>query len=278
MKDFTQRTVALEEESKAELLKQQVYEPILRTCALLGRNPSARVSVANLLGDAIACRGDIRSMIALATFVRRLLAEEAGAGLEAGVFVTWGREAGVVDVGDPDVGAWRVVVAEQLTVAARGAAQSAGVVRDRAQRRAASERDAGRTFDDPFSVHTSADPNELSATTDFHNGGAAITGEALAAYEAASVDLVFRRLSVPPSTLPGRMGKYWLTRPLEELVLATDAGGAPALLLRFCGRTIFRGREANGPTDVWELILVSHGFGRDFVEALAAVEQRPPEH
>ncbi|HEY4223395.1 MAG TPA: hypothetical protein VGO62_18685, partial [Myxococcota bacterium] len=334
MKDFTKRTVALQEESMGEFLKTRFYEPILRTCGHFGRNPNARVSVVNLLGDAVACRGDIRSMVALALYVRRLLEDAAqdlslaqesvsgvdeavqeidlelsrigqllhegllsanqkaaleqqraelragreqkltskvGAGLEAGVFVTWGREASVIDVGGPEVGQWRVIIAEQLNAAARGTARSASMQKKRTEARMAQERAAGRAFIDPFSVHTSADPDDVSVGTDFHNAGSSLTGEALAAYQSECSDLVFRHMSIPRSSLPPRLHKYWLTRHSEEFVLCTDANGVAALLFRLSGRTIFRGLEANGAVDIWEILLVDRGLGRDFVVALGEV-------
>lgn len=340
MKDFTKRTVSLREESMGDFLKQHFYEPILRTCAHFARSPQARVSVVNLLGDAVACRGDVRSMVALSLSVRQMLAEAAqaladaqsavhasddqamreieleiarterslaaapgdemsaleldeqqrhlvelnagrderltriaGAGLEAGVFVTWGREATVIEVGGPEVGEWKVIIAEQLNAAARGTSRSASMAKARGARLAEDGRRLGRALIDPFQVHTAADPNDVSAGTDFHNAGAALTGEALAAYQGVSSDLVFRRLSVPPSSLPAPLHRYWLTRAVEEFVLCSDLGGVPALLFRFSGRTIFRGLEANGPLDIWEILLVDHGFGRDFVAALADAER-----
>jgi hypothetical protein len=343
MKDFTKRTVALREEAMGDFLKQHFYEPILRTCAHFARNPNARVSVANLLGDAVACRGDIRSMVALALYVRKLLEDAArdladaqaslkssdegvlkeieleiarterdlmiadgaekgamerhlvelkagrdekmakivGAGLEAGVFVTWGREANVIEVGGPEVGEWKVIIAEQLNAAARGTSRSASLVKVRNARKADDERRTGtaRTLIDPFQVHCQPDPNDVSPGTDFHNAGSALSGDALAAYQAVCPELTFRRLTITPSTLPATLrNKYWLSRPTEELVLCSDAAGKPALLFRWSGRTIFRGLEANGPLDIWEVLLVdpsergAHGFGRDFVTALAAAE------
>jgi hypothetical protein len=335
MKDFTKRTVAIQEESMGDFLKTRFYEPILRTCTHYARNPQARVSVVNLLGDAVACRGDIRSMVALALSVRGLLEEAAqdleeahkalrgkedgifqeievelarvdqtlaqlspmdpqrreleqhrvelvagrderlqkaiGSGLEAGVFVTWGREANVIDVGSPEVGQWRVIIAEQLNAAARGTARSARLQKERTERRLAMERTVGRPLIDPFFVHTSPDPDDISTTTEFHNAGSSLTGEALAAYQAASgADLVFRPLSVPRASLPPRLHRYWLTRPTEQFVLCTDPRGVPGLLFRWSGRTIFRGLEANGGVDIWEILLVDRGFGRDFCDALAA--------
>lgn len=345
MKDFTKRTVALREEAMGDFLKQHFYEPILRTCAHFARNPNARVSVANLLGDAVACRGDIRSMVALALYVRGLLEEAAhdlaeaqtslkssdegvlkeidleiarterdlanadgaergamerhlvelragrdekmakivGAGLEAGVFVTWGREANVIEVGGPEVGEWKVIIAEQLNAAARGTSRSASLVKVRNGRKHDDERRLGslgtRGLIDPFQVHCQPDPNDLSPGTDFHNAGSALSGDALAAYQAVCPELTFRRLTITPSTLPAALrNKYWLSRPTEELVLCSDASGKPALLFRWSGRTIFRGLEANGPLDIWEVLLVApsergaHGFGRDFITALAAAE------
>lgn len=340
MKDFTKRTVAIREESMGDFLKQHFYEPILRTCAHFARNtqanPGARVSVANLLGDAVACRGDVRSMVALALYVRGLLEEAArdlqqmqaalsssqdevlreieveiarverslplastqadraaleqeradlvagrddkmqklvGAGLEAGVFVTFGREANVIEVGGPEIGEWKVIIAEQLNAAARGTSRSAAMMRVRNAKRAEHEQAMGRKLADPFSVHTQADPNDVTPSTDFHNAGSALSGDALAAYEATTAgELVFRRLTIATATLPVPLRTtWWLSRASEELVLATTHDGKPALLFRWSGKTLFRGLEANGPIDVWEILPVNgSGFGADFVRAYAA--------
>jgi hypothetical protein len=334
MKDFTKRTVDLREDNMGDFLKRQFYEPILRTCAHFARNPQTRVSVVNLLGDAVACRGDVQSMVALALYIRQLLDEAAnelalaqrsvsggagvireidmeisrieglvsglgpgdprragfdqqlvelragrderlnkaaGGGLEAGVFVTWGREAHVIEVGGPEVGEWRVVIAEQLNAAARGTNRVPAVVAERDELRARDEAAQGRQLADPFQVHTSKDPHDVSPTTVFHNAGSAVSGDALAAYEAANPTLGFQRMSVPRASLPPRLHKYWLPRETEELVLCTDGSGVPALLFRFTGRTIFRGLEAHGGSEVWEILLVDRGFGSDFVTALSEV-------
>lgn len=333
MKDFTKRTQAIREDSMGEFLRQYFYEPILRTCGHLGRIPEARVSVVNLLGDAVACRGDVSSMVAVALSVRHILDEAAreldvaaraltasgdeilkeidlelkrvevrlqapslegplrselerhhaellqgraervtktiGAGLEAGVFVTYGREASVIEVGGPEVGEWRVVIAEQLNAAARGTGRSGKLTEARAAHRASDEKKAGRPLEDPFFVHCSADPLMVTATTDFHNAGSALSGEALAAFQNESAGrLVFRPMTIPRTSLPPRLQRYWLPRTTEEFLLASDNTGAPGILFRFSGKTIFRGLEANGAVDIWEICLVDRGFGRDFVDAL----------
>lgn len=82
MKDFTKRTAAIREEAMGDFLKAHFYAPILRHTAHLARHPQARISVINLLGDAVATRGDIVSHIAMAVECRRLV-DEAAADLEA---------------------------------------------------------------------------------------------------------------------------------------------------------------------------------------------------
>ncbi len=333
MKDFTKRTAAIHEEAMGDFLKRLFYEPILKTCAHLMRNPGAHVSVVNLLGDAVAARGDIGSMVALAVYVRRLLEDAAdelaqaakaatagvdhelaeitlelsrveqalaalpghgterlwletqhkeleegraqrlaktiGSGLEAGVFIAWGPEAKVIEVGGVDVGMWRVVIAEALNAAARGTNRSAALQAERNGAREADEKAAGRPLANPFRVHTSPDPNDVSSTGGFHNAGAALSGTALAAFRDAARDLHFRPLSIPRASLPPRLQRYWITRPVEELVLCSDAANHPVLLFRKSGRTIFRGLEVAGGIDVWEIVLVDRGFGRDLVDAIA---------
>lgn len=338
MKDFTKRTAAIREESMADFLKERFYDPILNCCAKLSRAPGARVAVVNLLGDAVACRGDIESMLSLATFVRRLLADAAaemsalasalppaeeavvreidahlagidralatlavddasraallqeqrdlregreqklaktiGLGLEAGVFVTWGREASVIACGGPEVGEWKVTIAEQLNAAARGTSRSADVVKVRAEARAVAEKAAARPLQDAFAVHTAADPRERDNTFAFHNAGAAVTADALQSWQRSTQDrLTFQALTVSQKTLPPTLSRYWLPRDVEELVLARGRDGAAVLLFRRTGHTVFRGLEALGSIDVWELLLVDRGFGRDFVAALDAARR-----
>lgn len=333
MKDFTKRTAAIREEAMGDFLKSHFYEPILRQCAHLARHAGSRCSVVNLLGDAVATRGDIRSQVALALECRRLIdhaardlkeAEQAlsaggddvlvdidreiasararlpslpggsvermgleehlrhleggraerlqktiGAGLEAGVFVSFGREATVIEVGYPEVGNWQVVIAEQLNCAARGTARSATMLAERNARRQQQEIAGGRHVVDPFLVHTSADPNDVSTTTEFHNAGAALTGEALAAWQAAtSGELTFQRYEVPKTSLPPALQKYWITREVERFVVVHSARGTPVQLFRWSGRTTFRGLEKLGAIDIWELLLVERGFGLDFISAL----------
>jgi hypothetical protein len=331
MKDFTKRTAAIQEDAMGDFLKRRFYDPILRMCTQLARGQDAHVDVVNLLGDAVAARGDIVSMVALTVSVRRLLAEAAeelaqgaralgvgdevlaeielelskaeqqltglprtdpkrvavedhirglrggreqrlsavlGGGLEAGVFVTWGPQATVIEAGSPEVGEWRVFIAEYLNAAARGTNRSAPMSHQRDETRLAAEEEAGGALIDPFSVFTSADPLELSATHEFHNAGAALTAEALDAYRERSPELSFSDVELRRATLPVRLRRYWLPRPLEELVLCRDAKGRPALLFRRTGRTIFRGLEASGGTDIWEIVLVERGFGSDVIASL----------
>lgn len=335
MKDFTKRTAAIREEAMGDFLKTHFYEPILRQCAHLARHAGARCSVVNLLGDAIATRGDVLSHVALATACRRLLDEAArelreaeqalaaggdevlvdidreiakakirlqgasltasertmleghlqqlqagrderlqqqiGSGLEAGVFVSFGREATVIEVGFPEVGDWSVVIAEQLNAAARGTSRSMALARERSARRQQHETALGRHFIDPFHVHTDADPQVVQPTTEFHNAGAALTGDALVAWQATtSTTLSFSRYEVPRGSLPPSLQKYWLPRDVERYVLVRERSGAATHLLRFSGRTVFRGLEKLGPLDIWELLLVDRGFGLDFASAVRA--------
>jgi hypothetical protein len=338
MKDFTKRTAAIRESAMGDFLKSHFYEPILRQCAHLARHAAARCSVVNLLGDAIATRGDVVSHVALATACRRLLDEAArelreaeqalaaggdevlvdidreiartkagltsslttslssseraaleahlqqlqagrdervqqqiGSGLEAGVFVSFGREATVIEVGFPEVGDWNVVIAEQLNAAARGTSRSASLARERSARRQQHETALGRHFIDPFHVHTDADPQAVQPTTEFHNAGAALTGEALAAWQAATTTtLSFHRYEVPRGSLPPSLQKYWLPRDVERYVLVRERTGAATHLLQWSGRTVFRGLEKLGPLDIWEMLLVDRGFGLDFATAVRA--------
>ncbi len=192
-----------------------------------------------------------------------------GAGLEAGVFISWGREANVIEVGFPEVGDWKVVIAEQLNAAARGTSRSASLVAERTARRTKDEGRLGRTLIDPFFVHTSPDPEEVTPTTTFHNAGAALTGDALQALQAATRgQLQFQPYTIPRTSMPPSLQRYWWARSAENFVVVSDVNHAPLHLLRFTGRTIFRGLEAIGALDVWELMLTDRGFGRDFLEGL----------
>jgi hypothetical protein len=335
MKDFTRRTARVHADAMGEFLARLFYNPILRTCGHLGRNPGARLQVVNLLGDAVAARGDIGSTVSLSLFVLRQFEEAArelaqagkalragaderlaeidlellkadeqlaalgpgpsaqraaleahrralfagreqrlasslGAGLEASVFIAWGAQAATIEVGGPDVGAWQVTIAEHLNAAARGTNRSTTVARARDEKRLLAERAAGLPLKDPFRVHTSGDPENLAATSEFHNTGAGLTGDALRAFKAArSATLVFHPMTVAREELQQAMPGYWFPRSSEDFVLATDASGEPALAFRRTGQSIFRGLEASGGIEVWEIIPVDTGFGQLLADVLA---------
>lgn len=332
MKDFTRRTSTVHADAMGDFLRRFFYNPILRVCGHLGRSPQARVAVVNLLGDAVAARGDIVSMMSLSIFVchqlldaakeleqasealkagadellaeielelarvgARLtalppgpertnlelhrrdlikgrdqrLAKALGQGLEASVFIAFGPQATVIDVGGADVGAWQVTIAEHLNAAARGTGRSASLADTRNKVRLQAEAAQKTQLKDPFRVHTSADPRDLSATTEFHNTGAALTGEALAAYQAArGSSQVFRGVSVSREQLTRELLGFWFPRDREDFMISTDPDGAVTLAFRRTGRTIFRGLEAGGGTDVWEIIPVDSGFGRQLAHFL----------
>lgn len=338
MKDFTWRTSRVHADAMGEFLARLFYNPILRTCGHLARTPGARLQVVNLLGDAVAARGDVVSSVALALFVLRQfeearhelaqaskalrggaderlaeielelakvdeqlaqlapgpsaartslevhrrnllagreqrLATSLGAGLEASVFIAYGPQAATVEVGGPDVGAFQVTIAEHLNAAARGTNRSTTVARAREARRLAAEQAAGMPLKDPFRVHTSGDPENLAPTSEFHNLGAGLTGQALAAFQAARARAqVFRSLTVTREALQAQLPGHWFPRAAEDFVLATEPSGAPALVFRRTGQSIFRGLEASGGIEVWEILPVDAGFGQLLADLL--VQQR----
>lgn len=334
MKDFTRRTARVHADAMGEFLARLFYNPILRTCGHLARTPGARLQVVNLLGDAVAARGDIVSTVALSLFVLRQfeearaelaqaskalrsgaderlaeielelakvdeqllalppqpsvaraqleqhrkallagreqrLATSLGAGLEASVFLAYGPQAATIEVGGPDVGAWQVTIGEHLNAAARGTNRSTTVARAREQRRIAAERAAGMPLKDPWRVHTSGDPEHLAPTSEFHNTGAGMTGQALAAFKAARAkEQAFTALRVAREVLQGQLPGYWFPRAAEDFVLATEPSGAPTMVFRRTGQSIFRGLEASGGIEVWEILPVDAGFGQLLADVL----------
>lgn len=332
MKDFTQRTAKVRADAMGDFLSRRFYNPILRYGGHLNRGASARVQLVNLLGDAVAARGDVVSMVELSVFVLKLLEDAAqelaegaaelrhsadevlaeidvelarveeqllrlapgperaslekhragllsgrdqrlaqalGAGLEGSAFVAYGTQATVIEVGGADLGNFSVTIAEHLNAAARGTSRSVALAKQRRARREADARAAGRDLIDPFRVHTSSDPELLAASGEFHNTGAALTGEALAAYRSARKQQeVSSDLTVSRELLARGLPGVWFPRKSEDLVVARS-GGRITRIFRRTGRTVFRGLESRGGTEIWEIIPVDAGFGRSLAEVLA---------
>jgi hypothetical protein len=356
LKDFTKRTAAIKEQAMGDFLKRYFYEPIFELAAKLKGSSDHVLSVVNILGDAVAFRGEVSAVVALALGIRRILAKaedeltdsvpdllggsanlsevdeegcserlakSIGLGLEAGVYISFGAAAERVDLAHPTLGPWSVSIGERLNEAARGTARS-GLVkaeRDAAVAKARAERKSprlaspfqvrvGRSFQlqlpppqvdamesaihrlDKNAVTTSvrdiaqwlheiaseaidgqegALPGCIARLEDLYNAGCALSGTALEAFEkAAQRTFAFKRIELYHSELPAEFHRvHLLDFDPERLIVVTDLGsGAPAYLLRYAGKAVFKGFEAQGGIDIWELLLPDLAFGRDLLAVL----------
>ncbi len=75
LKGFTQRTVRVKEISVADFLQREFYEPILAAARGLASVDRGDLRLLNLLGDAAAFAGEIPTLVALSTEIRRICAE-----------------------------------------------------------------------------------------------------------------------------------------------------------------------------------------------------------
>lgn len=71
VRDFTRRTSVIKERAMGDFLKRYFYEPVLAQAA----RRSSTVKVSNMVGDAVAFRGDIVAMVDLALAIRKTLDE-----------------------------------------------------------------------------------------------------------------------------------------------------------------------------------------------------------
>ena len=94
-----------------------------------------------------------------------------------------------------------------------------------------------------------------SGRTAIYNAGEALSREALAAYVEAVGPDRFQWGSVPASNLdPTLRRRFAFLEPELRVVVRWDVGGAVAEIFRFAGSVTFKGFEAAGATEVWELV------------------------
>ncbi|MEW6777708.1 MAG: hypothetical protein AB1405_15530 [Bdellovibrionota bacterium] len=114
-------------------------------------------------------------------------------------------------------------------------------------------------------------PEKLARSAEFYNKGAALSSEALVAFQAAQQNVFsFEPAEVSEKTLPESFRKSWVFEyePEKFLVVRKKADGAPVYILRFAGKALFKGFEKTGGIGVWEIILAETRFGQDLLVAL----------
>lgn len=91
---------------------------------------------------------------------------------------------------------------------------------------------------------------------DIYNAGAALSEEALLAFEQAVGDRrVFRRREVDPGRLhPDLHRRYFFPPEPIRLVIAYHPHGSPAEMFRYAGKVMFKGLEKSGGIGIWELV------------------------
>ncbi len=122
-------------------------------------------------------------------------------------------------------------------------------------------------------------PRCIVRSEDLYNAGCALSGPALDAFEKATKgSLRFRKIEVYHSQLPPEFHrKHLLEYDPERIVVVSDPERDAAIyLLRFTGKALFKGFEAHGGIDVWELLLPDAAFGRDLLSALESDSRRQP--
>jgi hypothetical protein len=147
VKDFTQMTSRLKEDSTAEFLRREFYQPILTVAheaytGLTELGDRGGIYLNNLLGDAVTFSGDIATLVRVAARIREQLdaysrrvagdppapgSGESGPfqqGLVAGSFISFGPAPVVVTFSDPIWDKVKVSIAEKINESARGTARS----------------------------------------------------------------------------------------------------------------------------------------------------------
>lgn len=91
---------------------------------------------------------------------------------------------------------------------------------------------------------------------EMYNAGAAVSEEALRAYQAARTqDRVWRALEILPEALaPEIRQRFFFYEDSIQFEIGFEAYGRVAELFRFAGRAMFKGLEKSGGIGIWELI------------------------
>jgi hypothetical protein len=94
------------------------------------------------------------------------------------------------------------------------------------------------------------------AAGEIYNGGAALSQEALVAYqEACGATRIFREREVDPASLhPELHARFFLAPEPLQLILGYSADEKLVEVFRYVGRALFKGLEAQGGVRVWELV------------------------
>ncbi len=184
-------------------------------------------------------------------------AREAGSGLVAGVFISFGTAPEDIRIPDPVFGEVRVSVAERLNEAARGTGRSGRVkaeADDEARRSAIARGNAA--LRDPFLVHLDA-PDAGQPSSEIYNGGQALSAEALDTFLRATAGPRFHfERTVVRAELAEEIVARLLLPERWKLVVSVPALGkiADALAFRRVGPIVFRGFEEAGACTVYEML------------------------
>jgi hypothetical protein len=255
-------------------LKSQRAETLARLKLLRGEE------LVRQLGDCL-CQGALERIREIENRLRALdeqaraledaLEEERqrqGAGLEAGLFISFGAAAEVLRMTHDVWGEQRVAVSERLNEAARGTARNV-LVRTRLdealEQARTSRREPGLEL--AFGVHI-AETREAGAH-DIYNLGEAMSAGALDAFIRQSRNThQFFRLQVRPADLcPEIQARFLFLAPTLSLVLGAPLKVQPVLgteveVFRYVGQVLFRGFEVTRPTAVFEILRPDSPFMR----------------
>ncbi|RMG17636.1 MAG: hypothetical protein D6729_08540 [Deltaproteobacteria bacterium] len=95
----------------------------------------------------------------------------------------------------------------------------------------------------------------IAEASAIYNAGEALSREALRAYQETVGRGHFYVAQLRTSELPGELTEaFAFFEPVLTLVVHLGEGGAVVDLFRFAGRVTFKGMEAAGPLEVWELL------------------------
>jgi hypothetical protein len=200
--------------------------------------------------------------------LRRSSEAAVGAGLEAGVFISFGAAAEEIRMDDPAFGQVRVAIAEKLNEAARGTGRAYRVAAEADEElRKAILSSGNPQLKEPFSVHLGAE--QARVATDIYNAGAALSAEALDAFLRATLGprLHFEKFLHRPDFSAELAAAFALPETLHLIVsVGAEAPLASALFFREAGRVAFRGFEEGCVCEVFELLADEGRFARLLVQ------------
>ena len=216
-----------------------------------------------------------------------------GAGLEAGLFISYGATSEVIEIEDDIWGSHRVAVSERLNEAARGTARNMTVKRQLDEMLANARVDrANPMLELPYRVyvtptqapgHTTGQEG-LQTHNDIHNLGEAISEPGLNAYlKKTRTERFFFRVQARPEELhPEFAERFFFVDDMLTLVISRhlSESGQGTELYRYAGQVLFRGFEVTRPTRVYEILRPDGPFTRLLAEHhlqdwLTEAEQNP---